>query len=70
MALLEIHDLHVSADGKDILKGINLEIDEGKTAVIFGPNGSGKSTLMGAICGLPGYRVTRGAIIFQGTSHR
>ncbi|MEA2101938.1 MAG: ABC transporter ATP-binding protein [Thermodesulfobacteriota bacterium] len=66
MILLEIKDLHVSAGGKEILKGINLSIEEGRTAVIFGPNGSGKSTLMGAVAGLPGYKIDSGQILFRG----
>lgn len=66
MSFLEIKDLHVSVEGKEILKGVNLSVGTGKTAIIFGPNGSGKSTLMGAIAGLEGYRITKGSIIFKG----
>ncbi|MBN1636300.1 MAG: ABC transporter ATP-binding protein [Deltaproteobacteria bacterium] len=66
MALLNIKDLHVNVAGKEIIRGIDLEIEEGRTAVIFGPNGSGKSTLMGAIAGLPGYDVTKGLIEYKG----
>lgn len=66
MSFLEITDLHVSVEGKEILKGIDLSLDMGRTAIIFGPNGSGKSTLMGAISGLPGYEITQGSIAFKG----
>lgn len=68
MAFLEITDLHVRAGGREILKGINLHLETGKTAIIFGPNGSGKSTLLAAIAGLPGFEVTRGDIVFKGKS--
>ncbi len=64
--LLEIKDLAVSVDGKDILHGINLDVKGGETNVVFGPNGSGKTTLMMAIMGFPRYKVTRGKIIFKG----
>ncbi len=66
MPLLEIKDLHVSAGGREILKGVNLSVEEGETCVLFGPNGSGKSTLMSAIMGFGQTTVTRGAIIFKG----
>ncbi|MCK7474533.1 MAG: ATP-binding cassette domain-containing protein [Rhodopseudomonas palustris] len=65
MSFLEIHDLHVCAGGKEILKGVDLTIETGRTAIIFGPNGSGKSTLLGAIAGLPGYDITKGDILFK-----
>ncbi len=64
--LLEIKDLAVSVDGKDILHGINLDVKGGETNVVFGPNGSGKTTLMMAIMGFPRYKVTRGKIIYKG----
>lgn len=70
MSFLEIHDLHVSAGGKQILKGVDLTVEAGRTAIIFGPNGSGKSTLLGAIAGLPGFEVTRGDIALKGRSLR
>lgn len=66
MGFLEIKDLHVSVGEKEIIKGISISVDAGRTAVIFGPNGSGKSTLLGTIAGLPGYEVTSGTIIFKG----
>ncbi|HPC47649.1 MAG TPA: ABC transporter ATP-binding protein [Deltaproteobacteria bacterium] len=68
MAFLEIIDLHVKAGDREILKGVNLVLDTGRTAIIFGPNGSGKSTLLGAIAGLPGFEVTGGDIVFKGQS--
>lgn len=61
-ALLEIVDLHVSVAGKEIIKGMDLQVKEGEVHVIFGPNGSGKSTLLNAIMHLPGYTVDRGEI--------
>ena len=64
--MLEIKNLKVEADGKEILKGVNLKIKEGEVHAIFGPNGSGKSTLLAAIMGLPSYKITGGSIIFKG----
>jgi Fe-S cluster assembly ATP-binding protein len=66
MAELEIHNLHVSAEGKEILKGLDLEVDRGKIHALMGPNGSGKSTLANAIMGHPGLEVTEGEILFRG----
>lgn len=66
MSKLQIKDLHVSVENKEILHGLNLEIDLDKTNVIMGPNGHGKSTLMSAIMGHPNYEVTSGSIIFNG----
>jgi Fe-S cluster assembly ATP-binding protein len=60
--LLEIVDLHVSVDNKEIIKGMNLQVKQGEVHVIFGPNGSGKSTLLNAIFHLPGYRIDQGEI--------
>ena len=65
MDFLEIQNLHVSVGGKEIIKGIDLSLNAGRTAIIFGPNGSGKSTLLGTIAGLPGYEITEGSITFK-----
>lgn len=64
--MLKIEKLWVEVDGKEILKGVDLEIHEGEVHAIFGPNGSGKSTLLAAIMGLPRYRIKKGKIIFRG----
>jgi len=66
MNLLEIDNLHVSIDGKEILKGITLSIPEGEVHAIMGPNGSGKSTLSYALAGRAGYEVTRGRMLYRG----
>ena len=60
--LLIVNDLHVSIDDKDILKGINLQVNLGEVHAIMGPNGSGKSTLANVISGRPGYSITSGSI--------
>ncbi len=64
--LLEITDLAVEVNGKEILKDIDLYIDKGETHVLLGPNGSGKSTLFMSMLGFPKYKVTRGEILFKG----
>ena len=64
--LLEINNLKVVVEGKEILKGVNLAINKGEIHVIMGPNGAGKSTLANVIMGNPTYEVTDGEIIFQG----
>lgn len=64
--LLEIKNIHASADGKEILKGLNLTINKGEVHVIMGPNGAGKSTLMNVVMGHPKYKVTDGDILFEG----
>lgn len=64
--MLEIKQLSVAVEGKEILKGINLNIRTGETHVLFGPNGSGKTTLLMAIMGFPKYQVTGGSIVFKG----
>ena len=66
MSKLVIKDLHVSVNGEQILKGINLEIDLGKVHVLMGPNGSGKSTLANALMGDPKYTIDKGKIILDG----
>ncbi len=64
--MLSIKDLHVSVEGKEILKGINLEINLNEINALMGPNGSGKSTLGCALMGHPNYKITKGQIIFNG----
>lgn len=66
--ILEIKDLHVSVEGKEILKGLNLKIAQGETHVIMGPNGSGKSTLARTIMGHPKSVITKGDITIDNQS--
>jgi Fe-S cluster assembly ATP-binding protein len=66
MSLLEISNLHVRAGEKEILKGLDLTIEEGQIHALMGPNGSGKSTLANAIMGHPNLEVTDGQILFKG----
>jgi len=63
---LEIRDLHVSVEDKEILKGVNLTIGENEVHALMGPNGNGKSTLLAAIMGNPVYTVTKGSITYDG----
>lgn len=63
--LLEIKDLYVNAEDKDILKGIDLEIKKGEIHVIMGPNGSGKTTTANAILNNPEYKKEKGQILFE-----
>ncbi len=65
-SLLEINDLHATADETEILKGVSLTIREGEVHALMGPNGAGKSTLASVLMGSPSYVVTEGQIIFQG----
>jgi Fe-S cluster assembly ATP-binding protein len=69
-ALLKITNLHaeIAEDGTEILKGVDLELNEGEIHAIMGPNGSGKSTLSKVISGHPAYEVTDGEILFRGES--
>ena len=64
--MLVIKDLHASVGGKEILKGINLEVKAGEVHAIMGPNGSGKSTLSNVIAGRDGYEVTSGSVTYNG----
>lgn len=66
MSVLEIKDLHVSIEEKEILKGVNLTMKTGEIHAIMGPNGTGKSTLSAAIMGNPNYTVTKGEILLDG----
>ncbi|MFP4920203.1 Fe-S cluster assembly ATPase SufC [Staphylococcus coagulans] len=65
---LEIKDLHVSIEDKEILKGVNLTINTGEIHAIMGPNGTGKSTLSSAIMGHPSYEVTKGEVLLDGVN--
>ncbi len=66
MADLEIKNLHVSAEDKQILKGVDLFVRSGEIHALMGPNGSGKSTLANAVMGHPGLEITEGTIVFDG----
>lgn len=66
MATLEIKNLHVAIEDKEILKGVNLILNTGEIHAIMGPNGTGKSTLSAAIMGNPNYEVTQGEILLDG----
>ena len=65
---LEINDLHVSIEDKEILKGVNLTVNTGEVHAIMGPNGTGKSTLSSAIMGHPSYEVTQGEVLLDGVN--
>ena len=65
MSLLSVKNLHVSVDGKEILNGINLDVNPGEIHAVMGPNGSGKSTLSYVLSGRDGYDVTQGEILFK-----
>lgn len=64
--MLEINDLHVEVEGKEIIKGLSLHFEPGKVYALMGPNGSGKSTLAKAIVGHPKYKITQGKILLEG----
>ncbi|QQK63618.1 Fe-S cluster assembly ATPase SufC [Cobetia sp. cqz5-12] len=64
--MLVVKDLHVSVEGKEILKGLDLTINKGEVHAIMGPNGAGKSTLSSVIAGKDGYEVTSGTITYEG----
>ncbi|MEV0353746.1 Fe-S cluster assembly ATPase SufC [Nonomuraea sp. NPDC050680] len=66
MSTLEIRDLKVAVEDKEILRGVNLTVQSGKTHAIMGPNGSGKSTLAYAIAGHPKYTITSGEVLLDG----
>ena len=65
MSQLEIKDLHVSIESKEILQGVNLTIKQGEIHAIMGPNGTGKSTLAYTLMGHPNYKVTKGEVLFK-----
>src|SRR5262245_52217100 len=65
---LIVKDLHVAVEGKEILKGLDLEVRKGEIHALMGPNGSGKSTFANTLMGHPRYEVTSGDILFKGES--
>src|SRR5256884_8489342 len=66
MADLEIQNLHVTVEDKEILKGVDLAVSRGEIHALMGPNGSGKSTLANTIMGHPEYAITEGKMLFRG----
>jgi Fe-S cluster assembly ATP-binding protein len=69
-ALLEIRNLHATAGGAPILRGLDLRLEAGQVHAVMGPNGSGKSTLAHVLAGKPGYEVTEGEILYKGRDVR
>lgn len=67
-AMLEIKNLTVEVEGKEIIRNLNLNIERGAVHVLFGPNGCGKTTLLMTILGFPNYKVTKGSITFKGVA--
>jgi len=66
LADFEIKDLHVTVEGREILKGVSLGLSRGEVHAVMGPNGSGKSTLSNTLMGHPGYEVKSGAVLYKG----
>ena len=64
--MLEVEELSVAVDSRQIIHDISFNVDIGETLVLFGPNGGGKSTLLMTIMGFPRYKVTKGRILFKG----
>jgi Fe-S cluster assembly ATP-binding protein len=65
-SLLEVRDLHVEVEGKEVIRGLDLVLHRGEKLALMGPNGSGKSSLSMALMGHPGYKIKRGAIVLDG----
>ena len=64
--MLEIKNLHLEVENKEILKGVSLKIEKNEIVAVMGPNGSGKTSLSYAIMGHPNYKITKGEILFNG----